>query len=120
METTILIIKREDLMEKYAKNQIDKDFYLQRMGALSLKLARVAKKTTVDAENEEASNKAPAADESNDSLSETRAIPHSEDTDDSFSDNDHNYGTDALTGGADKLLNRKTTAAKKSKQKGKG
>ena len=32
------------MMEKYAKKEIDEDFYLQRMGAISLKLARVAHK----------------------------------------------------------------------------
>ena len=70
-------------MEKYAKNQIDEDFYLQRMGALSLKLARVAKKTTVDAEVPEAT-RVPTCegdgDESNDSLSETRSMPNSDES----------------------------------------
>ena len=38
--------KREQLMEKFSKNLIEEDFYLQRMGAMSLKLARAAHKST--------------------------------------------------------------------------
>ena len=115
-----LIDKREELMERYSKNDIDEDFYLQRMGALSLKLARVAKKTTVDAEVPEATSREPGGngvgdgDESNDSLSETRAMPHSDDSCDSFSDNDHNYGTDALNGVAQRLLNKRNTGKKQT------
>ena len=100
-------------MAKYAKNQIGEDFYLKRMGAMSLKLARVAHKTTttVQAQNvpglvpDDLPGLVPDDDvESNDSLSETRPMPQSDETD-SFSDNDHQYGNDALTGGADRLLN---------------
>ena len=47
------------LFDDDSKNDIDEDFYLQRMGALSLKLARVAKKTTVDAEVPEATSREP-------------------------------------------------------------
>ena len=101
------IDKRDDLMEKYAKNKIDEDFYLQRMGAVSLKLGRIAHKTTNNVEASEGLDNvsAPPDNDSNDSLSETRPLPQSEDTD-SFSDNDHHYGADAVTGGADRLLNR--------------
>ena len=80
-----LIDKRDDLMAKYAKNQIEEDFYLKRMGAMSLKLARVAHKTTttVQAQNvpglvpHDLPGLVPDDDvESNDSLSETRPMPH--------------------------------------------
>ena len=43
--------RREQLMEKFSKNLIEEDFYLQRMGALSLKLARVANKGNGMAKN---------------------------------------------------------------------
>ena len=114
------IDKRDDLMEKYAKNKIDEDFYLQRMGALSLKLGRIARKPTtpLEAAPEGTGDNAGHEADSNDSLSETRPLPQSEDTD-SFSDNDHNYGTDAVTGGADRLLNRQVGKKRKPIQKGK-
>ena len=98
------------MMEKYGKNLIEEDFYLQRMGAMSLKLARLAHKTTTNVDGQEGVQEAAATaatdDESNDSLSETRPMPQSDDDTESFSDNDHHYGTDALTGGANRLLNR--------------
>ena len=76
-------------MAKYAKNQIGEDFYLKRMGAMSLRLARVAHKTTTTVKAQNVPGLV-------DSLSETRPMPESDETD-SFSDNDHQYGNDALT-----------------------
>ena len=54
--------KREQLMDKFAKNLIDEEFYLQRMGALSLKLARAAHKSTNTANNTSAEKSTSKAD----------------------------------------------------------
>ena len=108
-----LVEKRTDLMEKYAKKEIDEDFYLVRMGAVSLKLARVAHKSAGVAE--EATENVPIDDNSDDSMSETRPLPRSEDSN-SSSDDDVDVGGDAIASVASRLL--KKTPIEKTNKKG--
>ena len=107
------------MMEKYAKKEIDEDFYLQRMGAISLKLARVAHKTdTVNAGTEAEAvlglvEDAAEYSDSNDSLSKTR--PQSEDSN-SSSDTEQNVGAEALASVANHLMTKKVAKKPPSKK----
>ena len=107
------------MMEKYAKKEVEEDFYLQRMGAISLKLARVAHKTDVviEEEKEPGSTEIPAQESDSDSMSETRPLPQSEDSNTS-SGSENDVAADAFAG-ANRMLNKqlmKKPITKKSKQ----
>ena len=67
-----LVKRREVLMEQFQKQMITRKFYLQQMGALSLKADRAAKRVTEE-NNDETVNVEEVA--SDDSLSETRPLP---------------------------------------------
>ena len=90
-------------MDKYGKKDIEEDFYLQRMGAISLKLAKVAHKSAATEDVVDA----PDQESENDSLSETRPLPLSEESH-SSGDSDEDVGTAALSGAANRLLNKQT------------
>jgi hypothetical protein len=114
-----LVNRRKDMMEKYAKKEVEEDFFLQRMGAISLKLARVAHKTDVviEEEKEPGSTEIPAQESDSDSMSETRPLPQSEDSNTS-SGSENDVAADAFAG-ANRMLNKqlmKKPITKKSKQ----
>ena len=104
-----LVERRKEFMDKYAKKDIEEDFYLQRMGAISLKLARVAHKAAAT------EDVAPDHESENDSLSETRPLPVSAESH-SSGDSDEEVGVAALSEAANRLLNKET---RKPNQKGK-
>ena len=69
-----LLKRRETLMSQFEKNEITRSFYLKQMGALCLKASKESDRLI----NEPCLTETPAADsDSNDSLSETRVMPHS-------------------------------------------
>ena len=91
------------------------------MGAISLKLARVAHKTdaaNADTETEAVPGLVEATEEdsySNDSLSETRPLPQSEDSN-SSSDSEQNVGAEALASVANQLMTKKVSKKPPSKK----
>ena len=123
-----LVKRRESLMNQFELGELPRMFYLQQMGAISLKADKAARRTVVDVEGDgelaqvapvevpvEAAIATPLSDDgsdSHDSLSETRPVVV--DSEGSFSDQDDPFAFDPVLQGRKK----KTAEAQKKTAEG--